>query len=263
MLKKKSIGIALACALALGAWSESTLATPINVGGIHFDPSQTFNPIFQATNFRETSVTTAGETLLGYGMVTNLNNESPSVFCPGCDFTFTFTYNVKQVNGLQVVFDGGALNFYVVSSFDVNNPSSAMGTTPWLTLTGHNIPPPVSFLTNGTLFSTVFSGTVGNPTGASGFGYLDVGGGLAGHYFDTNGQLDGSDFFLNSSFQVATGNNICTGPLGTGTCYPIAGQGGLTGLAKPLPEPGEISLLGVGLGILGFMLRRRSKEAKK
>jgi hypothetical protein len=28
----------------------------------------------------------------------------------------------------------------------------------------------------------------------------------------------------------------------------------------PVPEPAEIGLLGLGLGVLGLMLRRRSKE---
>ncbi|HEX7369159.1 MAG TPA: PEP-CTERM sorting domain-containing protein [Rhodanobacteraceae bacterium] len=259
MLKKKSIGIALAGALALVA-SGAAFAAPVNVGGVVFNPDQTFNPIFQATNFRETSVTTAGQTLLGYGMITNLNNEYPTQFCPGCDLTFTFSYTVKDVNGQQVVFDGGALNFYVVQNFNVNDPSSAMGTTPWLTLTGHTYPF-IGYSTDGTLYSTV-TGPVGAPTTASGFGLLDVSGGMAGKFFDTNSQTDGSDFLLNSSFQLATGNDICTGAGGTGTCYPIAGQGGLTGLATtPVPEPGEMGLLGLGLAILGFFIQRRRKEA--
>src|SRR3546814_12434616 len=50
MLKKKSIGVALACALALGAWSGATLATPIDVNGVHWDSSSPFDLTVQSLN---------------------------------------------------------------------------------------------------------------------------------------------------------------------------------------------------------------------
>jgi hypothetical protein len=277
MLKKKKVGIGIACALALGICSGAALATPVTVGGVTFDPSSPLNMTIQALNFRESSVTKVGDVLHGYGEIGSINGTSPSTFCKGCDLNFTFHYRVSSINKTtsggttihQVAFNDGQIDFYRDDSqgFSVTDPSSAgAGTGPlWLSLAGHTAPRSGFIDSNGQLYSTI-NGTVNNPTsGSAGFGLLDVTGGLAdGQYTNTNIIADGiggfADFSLDSSFQTQDAG-ICQ----NGICYPISGTGQLIGdqaAAVGVPEPGELGLLGLGLAALGFFTWRRRKEAR-
>lgn len=274
MLNKKSIGVALACALALGAWSGSVLATPTNVGGVIIDPSSPLDLQIQAINFRESTIKKVGDTLYGYGVIGSLNGTNQSVFCPNCDINFTFQYTVKSIDttGLnpKVVFDMGSLNFYVdsTSSYNVLKPTTAGIGSLWLSLSGHTAPY-TGFSTVGQLYSTVV-GPVSNPTnGSSGFGLLDVTGGLAAYFTNTNTIADGNggfaDFSLDSSFQNQPGKGCkVTSPNPANFChYPISGTGQLLGASKmAVPEPGPAGLLGVGLAVLGLLVRRRRTEAE-
>ena len=267
MLKKKGIVAALACALALGAWSGTTLATPVNVGGVVIDSDSPLDLNIQALNFRESSVGNVGDVLTGYGQIGSINGTAESTFCPGCNLNFTFEYTVSSIDtsgtSPRVVFDMGVLNFYVdhTQSFDVMNPDTAGMGTLWISMAGHAAPN-VDFTTVGELYSTI-TGTIGNPTrGSSGFGLLDVTGGLAASFTDTNTLDDGvggfADFSLDSSFQFQDAG-ICGSD---GICYPITGTGGLLGSTRvAVPEPGAAGLLGVGLAFLGLLIGRRRKEA--
>ncbi|HET8554918.1 MAG TPA: PEP-CTERM sorting domain-containing protein [Rhodanobacteraceae bacterium] len=263
MLMKKSLGVALACALALGAWSGTTLADPVNVGGVVYDADSPLDLTIQALNFRETSVDSVGDVLMGYGQIGSINGADPSEFCPGCDLTFTFQYTVSSIDNSgenpQVVFDPGMINFYVddTQSFDVTDPSTAGMGDLWLSLAGHTAPY-TGFTSTGQLYSTIL-GPVGNPeSGSSGFGLLDVTGGLAAPWIDTNAQIDGADLELDSSFQYNP-SGICANDI----CYPISGTGQLIGqTAVAVPEPGEAGLLGLGLALLGFFAWRHRKEAE-
>ncbi|TPG51421.1 PEP-CTERM sorting domain-containing protein [Rhodanobacter glycinis] len=268
MLMKKSIGVALACALALGAWSGSTLATPINVGGVVWDPSSPLDLTVQAINFRESSVSSVGNVLTGYGQIASFNGTNQATFCPGCDLNFTFQYTVSNITGNQVEFSPGSISFFVdnTSGFNVLDPTTAGVGTPWLTLSGHT----GSFLGFGgtaQLFSTI-NGTVTQPlTGSTGIGFLDATGGPAASYFQTHTQADGlggfADFTLNSEFlfSIVRGCSSTPSPDPTNIChYPITGTATLIG--RTVPEPGEMGLLGLGLTFLGLLIRRRRKEGE-
>ncbi|MEP7184642.1 MAG: PEP-CTERM sorting domain-containing protein [Rhodanobacter sp.] len=270
MLKKKSISAALACVLAMGVWSGSALATPVNVGGVVIDSSSPINLTIDAVNFRETTISKVGDMLNGYGKLASINGTDQSVFCPGCDVGFTFQYTVRSIDTTganpQVVFDMGNIKFYVdnTSSFSVLNPSSASAGTLWLALTGHAAPYSGFSDPGGELYSTVV-GPVSQPGSQSGgFGLLDAAGGPGFSYFDTNTQADGADFSFSSSFltKVAAGcgktpssdtNSICH--------YPISGTAELIA-STPLPEPGAAGLLGLGLAFLGLFTWGRRKEAE-
>ena len=261
--KSKSIGAALACALALGAWSGSTLATPISVNGVHWDSSSPFDLTIQSINLRETSVSAVGDVLTGYGQIGSINGNIG--FCSGCDLSFTFSYTVSSITGNQVVFNDGSFQFYTqaAGSFDFGNPTS-VGGTPWVTMAGHTAPRPGFTDPNGQLYATV-SGTIPNPTnGSGGFGLLDATGGAAAPYLDSNSVDDGigglADFNLASSFLTFPAGgctSISSDP--TNIChFPIEGNGSLTGLTM-VPEPGTTGLLGLGLAFLGLLTWRRNK----
>jgi hypothetical protein len=268
MLTKKSFGIAFATALVLGA-SGAALADPIDVNGVHWDSSSPFDLTIQSLNLRETSVANVGDVLTGYGQIGSINGNNS--FCTGCDLTFTFTYTLKDnsVPG-QAVFDMGSFQFYTqaAGSFNFGDPTS-VGGTPWVTLTGHTAPRTGFADPNGQLYATI-NGTIANPTvGSSGFGLVDATSGPAMSVLDSNFWSDGiggfADFQLSSSFQFFPANGCGSTPttdLDNICSYPIEGNGSLIGkTATAVPEPAELGLFGVGLGLLGFLMWRRRKES--
>ncbi len=267
MIKKKYIGAALACALALGAWSGAAFATPITVGGITWDPTDGSDLTVQALNFRESSVGAVGDILTGYGQIGSINGNL--TFCSGCSLNFKFQYTLSAIEGTalnpKVIFTAGSINFFVdpAGTFNVANPATAGVGTPWLTLTGHTAAF-TGFTAVGDLYSNI-NGAVSAPGALSGgFGLLDATGGPAAMWMDTNTQADGADFDLSSAFSSkpystcasvsANPNSICH--------YPIVGTGTLTGKSVTVPEPGPIGMLGVGLGVLGLLMHRRRKETE-
>ncbi len=266
MFTKKNIGVAVACALALGAFSASALATPINVDGVHWDSSSPFDLTIQSLNLRETSVSKPGDILTGYGQIGSINGVNS--FCHGCDLTFTFTYTVDSITGNQVVFNNGSFQFYTqkAGSFDFGNPNS-VGGKDWVTLTGHTAPFTGFADPNGQLYATV-TGTVSNPgSNSGGSGLVDATSGPAAFWLHSQGVPDGiggfADFNLASSFSSFPAKGCGTTPttaLDNICTYPIQGNGSLTGSSVRVPEPGTIGMLGLGLGFLGLLLRRRNKE---
>jgi hypothetical protein len=66
MLTKKYIGVALACALALGA-SGAAFATTVSVGGVKWDPNSTFDLTVATSSLIETRVASPGDTKTSYG----------------------------------------------------------------------------------------------------------------------------------------------------------------------------------------------------
>ncbi len=267
MFKKKYIGAALACALAMGAWSGSALANPVNVDGVTWDSSSPFDLTIQSLNIRESSVSAVGDTLMGYGQIGSINGNNN--FCASCDLTFNFQYTVSHVSpdNKRVTFDNGSFQFYVqaAGSYDQGDPTT-VGGMDWVTLMGHTAPSAdPSFVTTGQLYANI-NGTVATPTvGSAGFGLLDATAGDAMKYLNSNTVADGiggyADFNLNSSFltqPASSCSSVTSDP--TDIChYPVSGTGVLTG-ATTVPEPGVIGMMGLGLGFLALALRRRRKE---
>lgn len=267
MLKKKYIGAALACALAMGAWSGAALSAPIDVNGVKWDSSSPFDLTIQSLNLRETSVSQVGDVLTGYGQIGSINGNNS--FCSSCDLTFTFTYTVDSITGNQVVFSNGSFQFYTqaAGSFNFGNPGS-VGGTDWVTLSGHTAPQLGYANPNGQLYATV-TGTVANPgNNSGGAGLLDATSGPAAFWLHSQGVADGiggfADFNLVSSFSSFPARGCPTIPTtapGNICSYPIQGNGSLTGRSVTVPEPGPAGLLGVGLAVIGLLIGRRRKEA--
>jgi hypothetical protein len=240
MMKKKTAGIALACALAMGAWSGAAFSTPVSVNGVNWDTSDAFYLTVDSFNLRETQVANVGDVLTGYGQIGSIDGNNG--FCTSCDLTFKFTYTVQSINGNQVVFNGGSYQFYTqaAGSYNVANPASVGGTA-WVTLTGHTSKN-ATFTDNiGQLFASI-SGSVADPTvGSGGLGMVDATAGPAWTFLDFNNVADGlggfADLNLNSSFLTKPAAG-CTAisPNPADKChYPIGGTGELTATATPVP----------------------------
>jgi len=254
--------------VAVAAAMSTAQAAPINVGGVVWDP----NSIFDFTTgdaMVETIVGAVGDVLNGYARITSVNGTAPGTFCPGCELTYTFTgYTVSSVDVILgatfLTFSGGTISVFVDSTpnFDPLLQSTAGDGVLFLTLAGH---PGLRVLTGNT--GTLHSGATPTLPGVNGngSGYLDVAGGLAAPYFDTDTQFvlqtgpsfDTADFQFTSSFQLLPG--AATFVSDDGKTYGLFGTNDLQG-ASTVPEPGTLFLL--GLGLLGFAAIGRRAQLK-
>jgi len=251
-LRRSLIAVAVTALAGIGTLG-SVQAMPVNIGGVVFDPDSPATFQMNSGNLRETEVTSIGDTLSGYGLVSAINGTSQATFCPSCELTFEFSYIVTAIAGSTVEFDFGSAQFYVDNTpdFDVLNPATAGDGNLWLGLAGHEIS---AFGTSSELVGMLSIGTFGAlPIAGFGLGAFDVIGGLAGAYLDTDGFSDGlggtTDLTFSSSFQT-TGNPPAN--------YPIFGSFDMQGDAMAIPEAGTLGLMGLGLIALGLARVRKA-----
>jgi hypothetical protein len=243
-MKFKKLSVALAAAAVMGVGSAN--AAIVSVGGVSWDTAAIFNFSSSGT-LLENVVTTAGGVLSGVGRITNINGDSN--FCLSCELTFVFTGYTLDAAFLpnpNFSFSDGTFEFFVSAV----NSNFATGTgfgdgTPWLSLKGVN--------TNGGNAGSL----VGNITNFAQFsgqgnGFLDVVGGMAAPFLNTNSKGNGRDFFYTSSFQPINGGPVAGVLTHVGTAD-ISGS-------SQVPEPGVLALLGLGLAGIGFA-RRNKKQA--
>lgn len=247
-------------AVAAVAISATACATPINVGGVVWDPDRADNPKdFSANTSAIMQFQNEVGGIHGYGLLNAINGVTAnSDYCPGCQLALTYGgFNLITGNAVQRTYSGGWANVYVLSGSsvvsDINNTNeatiSANGAL-FLTLVGHEING-VS-LTGISTFENLVLKT------ATGTGQYDVVNeshgetalvGLANKYFDTNAMVDASDF--TSSVSFTSFNTTNRSAFGSGT---------FTGDSMAIPEPGSFALMGLGmLGLIGTRSTRKQK----
>lgn len=263
---------ALAAAALVGAAGCATAAT-VNIGGLTLDTG----PTFSVASIYENVVDKTGDVLAGVGEVTQINGVAVGSLCNGCELTYRFDgYKVTSISSTDITFSGGYVNFYLGSGATNDfNPfgsgssaadlAAATNGSLFLTLAGHSVD----------AASNTFAGTGRNIGTASpvgfGAGLADVdltgmangntagAGAIANGYFNTNGVTasygGNADLQLGSSFSsllVPHPAECPSGPL----C--VAGSADFRGnITSPIPEPGTYALMLAGLGVLGFLARRR------
>lgn len=267
-------------ALLLGALVTgitAAQATPINIGGVVWDPDSpsagadkdftaryNFNQWF--VGFKDPSAVTVGDELTGTGEFTSWNGNTSydgnsatgggiGSFCPGCELTFTFGGLLVNSSG-GFDFTSAYLRIYVGTGSDINYVNSAN-------------PLNISGASDGQLFldlkvvDVLFTALGGN-------GYvngvttlsLEAVGGLAKSAFDTNSVKSltlplGFDLGATASAQFEQtdidGNSNTLEWVATST-------GTVKG--NSIPEPTSVALAGLALlGIAGKARRRQNTAA--
>jgi hypothetical protein len=249
---------------ATAAWAIPT-ATVDNIT-IPVD-SASGGAVFSVQVDHETQIANVNDELRGYGVVTQIQDfpsstttylqPCASVGCSGTFLTDTFSgLMVRAITpsatGFDVYLTGGQLNYYVQNSLpDLNtgdqatDMANASNGQLFLTLT-----PAVFDDFGDTMHIFVPGNTLEGFSGnAQGDSFLNATGGDAAAIFDTDTFSVGYNNTTADLSFVGNAHEV------TGNDYPIGGSDDL--FANTVPEPASLAILGAGLFLIGWTLRRR------
>ncbi len=263
MIKK----IIASAVIALGL-AASGSASAIVVNGVNFGTPGTTH--LETTTLAETYVNAVGQTLTGYGVVNTVNGNPLYATTPGQYLYFVLNYTVSAFNvdamGQGTVgFNAGTVNLYLNPFINLLNQSSAanlatiQGGNLWATLAGHTSAP-----TGTELFAT--GALTGAQLSFNGAGLLDIASGANGvfNFLNGNSIADGLGGFADIGVTTSGSNtqlNINDNTTGCTTGRAEVGQWCFQGSADlrgaTVPEPGVLSLVGLGLLGMGAALRKR------
>ncbi len=254
----KSIVASMVVAVA----SFSTSASLINVGGVVWDPDQMgdFNGVAGLIH----QDADANRAISGYGVVTFLNGQDVSSFCPGCELEFEFGgYTLSNIDGgpdplndpsggLTQFFEykDGWVRYYVDYTPEYITDVNLLTTANTGDGGGNNL---LWLDLEGAIGSGVETTFIGGPlfNAAAGAGDFNVVGGAAASNLDTNSVLlatgEFADITFSSSFAALT-------PNGDGTSS-STGSANFSG--NSIPEPTSLAIFGLALLAFGANARKK------
>jgi len=224
--------------------------------------------VFTVQVDNETKIVNVGDVLQGVGLVSQIKDNPSNTTtylqpcattgCAGTFLTDVFTgLTVRAITssstGFDVYLTGGTLNYYVqhtLPNLSTGNIATDManGTSGTLFL---SLAPAVFDSSGDTMHIFVPGSSLSTFTGtAQGDAFLNVTGGDAANIFNTNTFAVGFQNALADLKFVGNANNSQCGD------FPVCGSDDL--FANTVPEPASLAILGAGLFILGWSLRRKS-----
>ncbi len=238
-------------------------ASALNIiGGVTWDPNSDKDFLSTSADIHQDidgdiNSATFGQ-VSGWGFVTEMNGLTDFV-APGAQLEIVFegyeqAYGdlLPSITGSTSYYTGGLVNIYYDGSSTGSDEAEAtdMGDNLWLSLAAHgsdivaNDGTSLQGITLVGVFSTLFQSL-------QGVGNLDVVGGVAANYFNTNTIETPDGSFADLNFVTAFG---LAG--GGGSILNADGVGTFTG--DSVPEPATMLLFGIGLLGLAGMGRRKA-----
>lgn len=308
-MKQSSKLAAILGAISIAAAAPA--AADAIVGGINFgsqgeSPSNTH---LETATLAQQAVSGNGQTSIAYGYITTINGASAlgstnpitgavqHGYCAEepCALYYVATFkNSQNYSAAYVEFETSTVELYLaqgVSELNLLDQNSNVnlsyiqglnGSTPWVTLTGHDnlgTIPNSAITVDPTAVAAAYGSFSGDSVNFTGYGLLDVDMDAAGNtdvknFLNANKILDAIGNPADLSFTSSGNNNVLnehdianhladscsTGSLANGDwCF--QGTANIRGstVANDVPEPATLALLATGLGILGFARREQKK----
>ena len=266
-MKSRTLFLGTLTAVLLSATAAMAVPTA-TVDGVTIPiDTATGGAVFNVQIEHETLVANVGDVLSGVGQITLIQDfpSSTTTYAPpcttvGCSGTFltdVFTgLTVRSITptggGFDVYLTGGTLDWYVhntLPNLDTGNQAldfaNATSSTLFLSMA------PAVFDSSGdTMHIFVPGNSLSNFSGnAQGDAFLNVTGGDAADIFNTNTFSTGFEGTTADLQFVGNAHQV------SGNDFPVGGSDDL--FANTVPEPASLAILGAGLFIVSWSLRRR------